>query len=435
MLCKRRSLILALLMNRVAAISSAASSSSRCFLACFLATLVAASSPAFAIYANQLPETAGWQIRHLMGASLERLRGLSYGFPYHSLLISRLCVCSYNLQLGARTRSRTLHLQSHRRQTLNPLCAAFSERSELPGLFDDLPVADRNEDDFSDDGDDDGQDIPIGGALFDEGGGEQDADMIDEDELAGQEQGDEEDEEEDPAGNIDYEDGPGWEPPPLPPPAVPIVDAEAPQAPAPAGRQHIEESLRQDVYIDHFPSARAGKPLRQEASSFSSYGAAEADNPYAPFPTRMDWEIARWGKIFGPGSNAMDRLLAIQGVPEALGLSYHTTRQINQVIDKLPVSRPRFHCKEVTVGGEAFEVYYRDSLECVKALYGDPSLAADLIFKSERHYTDADRTNRMYHDMHTGTWWWNAQVHTLITIQQERIQSVSTYKMVKLNPN
>ncbi|THH16593.1 hypothetical protein EUX98_g9279 [Antrodiella citrinella] len=203
-------------------------------------------------------------------------------------------------------------LQSHRRQTRIPGCHydANPEEQELPGVFDPNFPAHESENDDTDEDEDDGQDIPLGGAFFDEG--DQDQDMGDEVEEPLE---DEDEEDEDEGGNVEYEEGPGWEPPLIPAPVVPVaVGVEVPQAPAPAGRQHVEESLRQDVHVEHYPSACAGKPLRQTATSFSSYGAAEANNPYAPFPTRMDWEIARWGKIFGPGSNAMDRLLAIEGV-------------------------------------------------------------------------------------------------------------------------
>lgn len=62
------------------------------------------------------------------------------------------------------------------------------------------------------------------------------------------------------------------------------------------------------------------------------------------------------------------------------------------------------------VGGEAFDVYFRDILECIRALYGDPEFAPYLKFCPERHYADEDQTVRLFHDMHTGKWWWDTQV-------------------------
>jgi uncharacterized protein YigE (DUF2233 family) len=62
------------------------------------------------------------------------------------------------------------------------------------------------------------------------------------------------------------------------------------------------------------------------------------------------------------------------------------------------------------VGGETFSMYSRDILECIKALYGDGDFAKDLLFKLERHYRRKDRNQRVYHNMHTGEWWWQVQV-------------------------
>jgi hypothetical protein len=69
-------------------------------------------------------------------------------------------------------------------------------------------------------------------------------------------------------------------------------------------------------YNDKHPSACAGQPLTREESRDYTYGAAlgGGDNPWAPFNSRKDWEIARWAKLRGVGSTAFSELLAIDGV-------------------------------------------------------------------------------------------------------------------------
>lgn len=62
------------------------------------------------------------------------------------------------------------------------------------------------------------------------------------------------------------------------------------------------------------------------------------------------------------------------------------------------------------MGGEVCDVFFRDILECIKALYGDPELAQYMTFAPERHYTDENMDVRLYHDMHTAKWWWATQV-------------------------
>ena len=49
-------------------------------------------------------------------------------------------------------------------------------------------------------------------------------------------------------------------------------------------------------------------------------------------------------------------------------------------------------------------------MDCIASLIGDPTFAEHLIFSPERHYVDQDMTIRLYHDMHTGKWWWETQV-------------------------
>ena len=82
-----------------------------------------------------------------------------------------------------------------------------------------------------------------------------------------------------------------------------------------------------------------------------------------------------------------------------LGLSYHTVKQLNELVDyKLP-GRPSFQCKELVIGQECLEFYYRDILGCIRSLYGDPQYAQDLVFAPERHYTSHERKSRVYHEM------------------------------------
>ncbi|KAG2151188.1 uncharacterized protein EDB93DRAFT_1224913 [Suillus bovinus] len=152
-----------------------------------------------------------------------------------------------------------------------------------------------------------------------------------------------------------------------------------------------------------------------------AYGAhlANDENPYHPFNSQIEWEVARWAKLRGATSTAFSDLLSIDGVSERLGLSFKNANELNKIIRldvlvtiidyELPTGRPKFKREQVVVAGESFDVYYRDILECIKSLYGDPDFAKYLTFAPERHYTDEDQTVRLFHDMHTGKWWWNTQ--------------------------
>ncbi|KAJ3547009.1 hypothetical protein NM688_g5449 [Phlebia brevispora] len=193
---------------------------------------------------------------------------------------------------------------------------------------------------------------------------------------------------------------------------------EQPQAVEDTARTRIERALRQKIHIEHFPSNVAGQPINAPngtlPSSYAEYAsripcAGDPTNIYSPFTSELDWKVARWAKLRGPGSTAVSELLEIPGVQDKLGLSYKNARELNRLVDALPAMHPRFVREEIVVADEAFDVYMRDVVECLKALFGDAEFARYLVFLPERHYADPDCTLRLYYDMHTGKWWWNVQ--------------------------
>ncbi|KAG1872987.1 hypothetical protein DFJ58DRAFT_713562 [Suillus subalutaceus] len=133
------------------------------------------------------------------------------------------------------------------------------------------------------------------------------------------------------------------------------------------------------------------------------------DNIYAPFALKIDWEMARWAKLQGPSSTAFSDLLSIESISENIGLSFKNSRELNKIINGELPGRPEFKCEQIIVAGQVFNIYYHDIIECIKVLFGDPNFAQYLIFVPECHYADEDKTVRLYHDMHTGKWWWNCQ--------------------------
>jgi hypothetical protein len=90
--------------------------------------------------------------------------------------------------------------------------------------------------------------------------------------------------------------------------------------------------------------------------------------------------------------------------------------ELNKVIDTPPAHRLPIKTKSFLLGGEVFEVHYCNVLSCIKALFSDPEFAPYLKYAPEQHYTDDTCSIRLFHDMHTGDWWWETQVRTLSNI-------------------
>ncbi|KAI0682470.1 hypothetical protein BC835DRAFT_1424364 [Cytidiella melzeri] len=147
-------------------------------------------------------------------------------------------------------------------------------------------------------------------------------------------------------------------------------------------RDEAERQLLHTPHVVQYPG-RAGKPIGTLKTCNNVYATQvpTTQNIFAPFSSRIDWEIARWAKLRGPGSTALTELLRIPEVPDLL----------------------------VLIGDEVCEIFYRDIIECIRSLFGDPDFGVYLVFTPEKHYTDAGKTKRMFHDMQTGRWWWATQ--------------------------
>ncbi|KAJ3486481.1 hypothetical protein NLJ89_g11806 [Agrocybe chaxingu] len=108
--------------------------------------------------------------------------------------------------------------------------------------------------------------------------------------------------------------------------------------------------------------------------------SSTVDKAYAPFASEMDWRIARWVIQDGIGHKSFDRLLSIPGVVEKLGLSFKNIHS-------------------------PFTIRYRNPLEAIKSLWGDPGLASHLVYRPRKIFSHSSQENRIYTEMWTGQWW------------------------------
>ncbi len=76
---------------------------------------------------------------------------------------------------------------------------------------------------------------------------------------------------------------------------------------------------------------------------------------------------------------------------------------MNKIVDTLPNGRPAFMRQEIKLNGQNIDVYFRDIIECIRSLFGNPDFAQYLVFLPEKHYLEGATGERVriYHDMHT----------------------------------
>jgi len=85
-------------------------------------------------------------------------------------------------------------------------------------------------------------------------------------------------------------------------------------------RGGAEGPLQNRPYVVQF-GGKAGTVYEQGAEDandqyLSSIG--DGNNLYAPFTSKLEWEIAKWAKLRGPSSTAFTELMAIEGVSSNL---------------------------------------------------------------------------------------------------------------------
>ena len=82
----------------------------------------------------------------------------------------------------------------------------------------------------------------------------------------------------------------------------------------------LQQTRGKQTFIDEYPGDEAGRPAPTPFMPDANWCYAEhlADttgrNPYWPFASQLDWKVAHWAKMRGPGSMAVSELLRIESV-------------------------------------------------------------------------------------------------------------------------
>lgn len=98
-------------------------------------------------------------------------------------------------------------------------------------------------------------------------------------------------------------------------------DPRESHSPEPPEDTHPED-VRQRAWtipkVVRFPNSRAGQPVGTALPTHEAYATSLANpsstNPYMPFASKIDWEVAQWAKLRGPSATSFGELLKIDGV-------------------------------------------------------------------------------------------------------------------------
>jgi hypothetical protein len=92
---------------------------------------------------------------------------------------------------------------------------------------------------------------------------------------------------------------------------------------------------------------------------------------------------------------------------------YTSIRGLNQIVDSIPERAGIWTSKTLSFPDRPTEKYlirYRDPLDAIRALLGNPAHAKDIVYVPKKVFSDSQRDNHIYNEMWTGKWWTVIQV-------------------------
>ena len=107
---------------------------------------------------------------------------------------------------------------------------------------------------------------------------------------------------------------------------------------------------------------------------------------------------------------AQSLLLQVQKRP----LSFTSARALRAKVELLP-GGPCWKSKTIIMPGGATKtplvLYYRDGLEVFRHIFGNPEFKNSMSFIPQKIYSNHNKEIRIYTEMFTGDWAWEAQVN------------------------
>ncbi|KAG6839374.1 hypothetical protein C0991_003198 [Blastosporella zonata] len=173
-------------------------------------------------------------------------------------------------------------------------------------------------------------------------------------------------------------------------------------------------------YIHPYPGP-AGQWIREGKTKFGAlqeWLEQSGKSLWEPFESEEEWELAMW-LLKNVGQKSTDEYLKLPIIRNAGNLSFQNNYMFLKKVDALPTG-PEWHCEVVTVRGdrlgedgrfmtEDLELWFRNPVECVKELIGNPAFEKMMAYLPEQVFQDPACQERIYDEMWTGDWWWNLQ--------------------------
>ncbi|KAJ3830867.1 hypothetical protein F5878DRAFT_514819, partial [Lentinula raphanica] len=116
--------------------------------------------------------------------------------------------------------------------------------------------------------------------------------------------------------------------------------------------------------------------------------------PWSPFQSEDEWELARWLMESGASQGKIDEFLKLKKIRNDVQPQFRNKRNFLQYIDSLPRG-PAFTCTPMKIVGDlkdesndfltkTLELWHRDPLECVAEILANPLFKEHQAYSPER---------------------------------------------------
>ncbi|KAI6022462.1 hypothetical protein BKA83DRAFT_4464045 [Pisolithus microcarpus] len=132
--------------------------------------------------------------------------------------------------------------------------------------------------------------------------------------------------------------------------------------------------------------------------------------PFYPFANLDDWRVANFLLTSGLSMRALDKFLSLQATKN-MPLSFWTTKDLHAHAELLP-SGPQWKFQIVPTTHstkEPIQLYFRDALDCVEALFNHPFFEDKMDFTPFRLFTTAERVVRVFTEWMSSDGAWDMQ--------------------------
>jgi len=153
---------------------------------------------------------------------------------------------------------------------------------------------------------------------------------------------------------------------------------------------------------------RAGRP-RDEVAGYRELNKAMTDDPWSPFSSQNDFNLASWFVRSKVAKSQIDAYFA-EGLGGTASRSFRSAYTLRQHLDILDPFREYLVWAEASIddGPHATTFYYRNSIDCVLYLIRQVAYSSDMVYTPLGEYDSSGQ--RLYSEMHTADWWWDMQV-------------------------